>query len=151
MPTYEIPVDTTTKTISSACPKCGTIKKSGESSCCGGGGSWFRNCGGVGNTRLQHTWYEGIRACKAGTQSRAAAGQWDNAAQQEVVDSSHDAGKVNSKRVATVAKPSAFSPANMSTLVAGTAPVIPIASTSATNSKVIAGVAITITSVLGTM
>merc|ERR1712113_1138023 len=53
-----------TTRISSACSKCGTIKKSGKTSCCGRGGSWFRNCGGGGNSNLDHTWFEGIRACK---------------------------------------------------------------------------------------
>ena len=47
-----------------SCPKCGIIEKSGKISCCGRGGSWFRNCGSAGNTKLHHTWYEGIQACK---------------------------------------------------------------------------------------
>ena len=47
-----------------ACPKCGTIKKSQQRSCCGVGGAWFNNCGGVGNSKFDHTWTEGIRACK---------------------------------------------------------------------------------------
>ena len=48
----------------SACPKCSTIKKSGQRSCCFRGGAWFKNCGDVGDTRFEHTWGEGIQACK---------------------------------------------------------------------------------------
>ena len=33
-------------------------------SCCGRGGSWFRNCGSDGNAKLHYTWSEGIHACK---------------------------------------------------------------------------------------
>ena len=62
-------------TINSVCPKCGTIAKSGKSSCCGRGGSWFKNCGGTGSASLHHTWYEGIHACNARTQSRIVVGQ----------------------------------------------------------------------------
>ena len=55
----------TIPSVSSVCPKCGTIKKSAKSSCCGHGGSWFGNCGSAGNSKFGHTWREGIRACKA--------------------------------------------------------------------------------------
>merc|ERR1719331_2156355 len=79
----------TTTTISSVCPKCVTIAKSGKMSCCARGDSWFKNCGGDGHTRLQHTWYEGIKVCKAPTQSRTVIGQYQHGAQQKGVDSSH--------------------------------------------------------------
>ena len=46
------------------CPKCGTAKKSGVSSCCARGGSWFRSCGDARDTKFNHTWVEGIQACK---------------------------------------------------------------------------------------
>ena len=46
------------------CSKCGTAKKSGERSCCARGGTWFKNCGDAGNAKFDHTWAEGIRACK---------------------------------------------------------------------------------------
>merc|ERR1712032_1428143 len=62
----------------SVCPKCGIIAKSGKSSCCGRGGSWFKNCGGAGNTKLRHTWYQGIQACKARTRSKSSIGQQVN-------------------------------------------------------------------------
>ena len=45
------------------CPKCGT-RKSGQSSCCGRGGSWFEKCGDSGDDSFAHTWFEGITACK---------------------------------------------------------------------------------------
>jgi len=48
----------------SVCPKCGTVGKSRRSSCCGRGGSWFRDCGSAGNKKRGHTWSAGIRACK---------------------------------------------------------------------------------------
>ena len=46
------------------CPKCGTIKTSGILSCCARGGSWFQNCGGPNDDGFDHTWFEGIQACK---------------------------------------------------------------------------------------
>merc|ERR1712091_834577 len=49
---------------SNKCPKCGTISKSGTPSCCSRGGAWFKNCGHVGVTKFDHTWAEGIQACK---------------------------------------------------------------------------------------
>ena len=53
-----------TPSSSSDCPKCGTSKKSGKHSCCARGGAWFKRCGDAGNARFQHTWAEGIQACK---------------------------------------------------------------------------------------
>ena len=57
-----MPVSTT---VSSVCRKCGTIKKIGKRSCCARGGAWFKKCGDVGDTQFDHTWSEGIRACKS--------------------------------------------------------------------------------------
>ena len=51
--------------ISSKCPECGSINKSGKLSCCARGGAWFKKCGDAGNTNFDHTWAEGIEACKA--------------------------------------------------------------------------------------
>ena len=70
-----------TTTISSACPRCGTIKKSGKSSCCGRGGFWFEKCGSAGNVKVDHTWYEGIQACNARAQFKTVIDQKSNAAQ----------------------------------------------------------------------
>ena len=69
----------TTTTIISACSKCVRVKKSGKISCCGRGGSWFGNCGSAGNTKLHHTWYEGIQACKTRSQFKITIGQQSNA------------------------------------------------------------------------
>ena len=88
-------------TISLACPKCGIIKKSGKASCCAHGGSWFKNCGGAGNTNVDHTWYEGIKACKARSQSEAAVGQQANAAQRKGNHSSDDGDLANPNAVIT--------------------------------------------------
>ena len=63
----------TATSISSVCPACGVMKKSGKASCCGLGGSWFGNCGSAGNANLGHTWHEGIRACE--TQFQAVVGE----------------------------------------------------------------------------
>merc|ERR1712224_82064 len=49
---------------SQVCPKCGTNKQNGKRSCCARGGSWFNNCGDVGDSTFEHTWGEGIQACK---------------------------------------------------------------------------------------
>ena len=78
-------------TISSVCLKCGTIAKSGKSSCCARGGSWFKNCGSAGNAKLDHTWSEGIRACKTRSEMERANGQYLNAV--------HEYGATNSKSV----------------------------------------------------
>ena len=46
------------------CPKCGTSKKSDKLSCCARGGSWFKRCGDAGDPTVDHTWSEGVDACK---------------------------------------------------------------------------------------
>ena len=61
-------------TISSKCPQCGIIQKSGKLSCCGRGGSWFGNCESARNANFGNTWHEGIWACRA-RQFQAAVGQ----------------------------------------------------------------------------
>ena len=109
------PADTTTTIAVSVCPRCGTIEKSGKKSCCGRGGSWFRNCGGVGNTKLHHSWYEGIQACKARSQSKTVVGQQLNGAQQRGIDSSQGDGMVNSKTVIVATETFTFTPVNTST------------------------------------
>ena len=55
----------TTVSSSDECPKCGTTKKSGASSCCARGGAWFKNCGDIGDIKFDRTWVEGIQACKS--------------------------------------------------------------------------------------
>ena len=54
-----------TAVSSSVCPKCGVVKGSGAWSCCARGGSWFENCGDVGDTKFDHTWTEGVRVCRS--------------------------------------------------------------------------------------
>ena len=49
---------------STTCPKCGTMKNSKKLSCCVRGGAWFKNCGDVGDSKFDHTWPEGVQACK---------------------------------------------------------------------------------------
>ena len=51
-------------TSSDTCTKCGINKKSGRHSCCARGGAWFKNCGDAGDTHVDHTWTEGIEACR---------------------------------------------------------------------------------------
>ena len=59
------PLAVPTRTIvSSICPKCGEMKKSGRGSCCARGGAWFKNCGDAGDTQFDHSWSEGIQACE---------------------------------------------------------------------------------------
>ena len=50
---------------STKCAKCGTIKKSRRHSCCARDGAWFKKCGDVGDKKFDHTWAEGIEACKS--------------------------------------------------------------------------------------
>mgnify|MGYP003327798265 CR=1 FL=1 len=68
-PPSSTPANTKTMTISSTknmiCPKCGKFKTSGRASCCAPGGAWHRNCGGVGNSNVDHRWSEGIEVCKS--------------------------------------------------------------------------------------
>ena len=46
------------------CPNCGMFKKSGRASCCAPGGTWYKNCGGTGENKFDHSWFEGVEACK---------------------------------------------------------------------------------------
>ena len=71
-----------TTTISRVCPKCGTIEKSGQNSCCGRGGAWFGKCGTADNTNFEHTWYEGIKGCRARRQPKAVMGHQPDVASQ---------------------------------------------------------------------
>ena len=54
---------------SSGCLKCGTSKKSGKLSCCVRGGAWFKRCGDAGDAQFDHTWSEGMQACKGSATS----------------------------------------------------------------------------------
>ena len=120
---HKIPPPAST-VISSVCSKCGSIAKSGKMSCCARGGSWFKNCGGAGNTRLQHTWYEGIQACKARSQSKTVVDQQLNGAQEKGTDPSQGAGMATYKAVIAATKTVLSTPANASTLVTGTTSIV---------------------------
>ena len=71
IPTEALTTITSLSAVSSTgwCPKCGTTKKSSKSSCCARGGAWFKKCGDASDTRFNHTWAEGIHACKSVTSS----------------------------------------------------------------------------------
>ena len=88
--------------IEPVCPKCGTIRKSGKISCCGFGGSWFKKCGGTGDQKLEHTWFEGIQACKARSRSDIVIGQHLKAARQNANESLYYAGTVMASEEVTV-------------------------------------------------
>ena len=101
--------------VISLCPKCGIIKKSGKASCCARGGSWFENCGSAGNTKLDHTWKEGIRVCNA-RQSHVAVGYQLRPFRPKSNASSDDASMhIKSKAVTTAAHVFASAPADTST------------------------------------
>ena len=56
---------TTTKAIADfSCPKCGVIPNSGKLNCCAVGGAWSGECGDDGDPNFEHTWADGVRACK---------------------------------------------------------------------------------------
>ena len=57
-------VPATTVARRNTCSKCRSTKKSGKLSCCARGGAWFKNCGDAGERKFDHTWAEGIQACK---------------------------------------------------------------------------------------
>ena len=60
---YEVG-DTACAYCKPVCSKCGTITKTGKPSCCARGGDWFKNCGSDGDPNFDHTWNEGVQACK---------------------------------------------------------------------------------------
>ena len=85
--------------ISPVCLTCGTMKKSGKLSCCGRGGSWFGSCGVAGNTKLQHTWHEGIQACETRQHKTGMEQQGDALHQNSNKYYNDDGGAINSKAV----------------------------------------------------
>ena len=104
-----------TMTITVAvCPRCGNMEKSGTMSCCGRGGSWFKNCGRIGSTQLHHTWHEGIQACKTRSQSKTVLGQQLHVAQEKHIDSSQGAHIANYEVVIPVTKMFTFASVNSS-------------------------------------
>ena len=51
------------------CRKCAATKASGKFSCCARGGAWYKICGDADDGKFDHTWTEGIWACKGFTAS----------------------------------------------------------------------------------
>ena len=94
------------------CPKCGTIQKSGKDSCCGRGGSWFKNCRSGSNTKLRHTWHEGILACKTRKGVRL---RQSNVAQQLNSSYLYGISMRKSKAVTTASETFTLTPVNTST------------------------------------
>ena len=88
-------------------------------SCCGRGGSWFGTCGGAGNRKVQHTWHEGIRACKAWRQSKAAMGQQLRAARQKQHNESFNDTRMSINFMPVIA----FTPDNTPTQMRVTKPI----------------------------
>ena len=64
LPMLGITTSPITAKPSATCPKCVAIKNSEKLSCCARGGSWYNNCGDEVNAKFDHTWYEGVEACK---------------------------------------------------------------------------------------
>ena len=64
MPTEAPATASASAIISQRCPRCGIMNKSGRLSCCARGGAWFQKCGDAGGLDFDHTWGEGIQACK---------------------------------------------------------------------------------------
>ena len=62
----EISATTSPTSLSSSrvCAKCGS-RRSGALSCCARGGAWFKKCGDAGDEQFDHTWAEGVQACKS--------------------------------------------------------------------------------------
>ena len=56
---------TVSRHLAVQCLLCGKLKNNGKLSCCAPGGSWFRKCGNTGDSKFDHTWLEGIEACKS--------------------------------------------------------------------------------------
>ena len=113
-------------TISVVCSTCGTINKSGKMSCCGRGGSWFRKCGTSGNTKLHHTWHEGIKACNTWVHSKTTI----DAVEQKRNDFYNGAGTAIST-VVTVVQTLTFIAVNTSTTTPGTTLIVSPANTPA--------------------
>ena len=98
----------TTTSIVSVCHTCGVVKKSNKRSCCARGGSWYGKCGGADNTNREHTWYEGLQACKA-LQSQAVMVHQQNAVEQKSTNFSDDASMgIDAKAIHTFASASGY-------------------------------------------
>ena len=84
---------TTAATTIAVCPVCGAMKRSQKLSCCARGGSWYGKCGSAGDENGEHTWHEGIQACKA-RQSQVVMAQQQHAVRRGGTNAYSDAGTV---------------------------------------------------------
>merc|ERR1712010_143649 len=113
-----------TTAASNTCAVCGSVKKSRKKSCCGRGGSWFRNCGSAGNKKFGHTWFEGIQACKqwvSSKRSAAAAYQIMNAAEKYLFNFANNTAKPSHTN--TPAEPTTTTPATTKVVTTAAAPI----------------------------
>ena len=65
-PSTTTPVDAmpTSARVIAVCRKCGTMNNFGKRSCCARNATWFKKCGDAGDSNFDHTWAEGVAACK---------------------------------------------------------------------------------------
>merc|ERR1711934_1047747 len=113
-----------TTAASNTCAVCGSVKKSRKKSCCGRGGSWFRNCGSAGNKKFGHTWFEGIQVCKqwaSSKRSAAAAYQIMNAAEKYLFNFANNTAKPSHTN--TPAEPTTTTPATTKVVTTAAAPI----------------------------
>ena len=117
----------TTQGVGSAimrCPNCGTFKKSGRISCCAPGGAWYRNCGGIENRDVGHSWQEGIRVCKPQQQFRVAVVQQLHASQpQSNISFGDGSSGVGFKAAVMATQMRAPLPANSRISMSGVSPI----------------------------
>jgi len=93
-------------------------------SCCGRGGSWFKNCGRAGNTKFQHTWYEGIQACKSHSQFKTVIDNQLKDAQQQGMYSSQGADMENYTSIIAVTDTFVFASVHASTPTSDTKSIV---------------------------
>merc|ERR1719163_2176267 len=127
-----------TPASSSTCAVCGSVKKSRKKSCCGRGGSWYKNCGTSGNKKskkFDHTWFEGIQACKSKWASKSAFAAASfaamNAAEKYVFNFANNTAKPSHEitTAATEVATTAAAPAKVATTFAATAKKTPLPTT----------------------
>merc|ERR1712048_1416360 len=96
----------------------------GKLSCCARGGSWFGDCAATANADVQHTWYEGVQACK-GRQRNKAVRKQRNDVQENNSNSSSGSGNVTNSQTVILVKSPAISAANSPLTVPIDGPITP--------------------------
>jgi len=128
------PAAATPAASSSTCAVCGSVKKSRKKSCCGRGGSWYKNCGTSDNKKskkFDHTWFEGIQVCKSTSAVKSAAKSFAqmNAAEKFVFKYANNTAKPShefttaEKVTTTEAATTAAAPAEAATTLAKKTPL----------------------------